>query len=123
MHVFRVFKGKKGYLFYNHKNNKMFVSTHAKFFEDDYENNFNPRNKVVLTEMNEPVNEQSMDETRDDVAVLDTPQDISHEMTSTQVPRRSGRIVQPPIRFIGLGETYEAISKRLNQIPTFMKRQ
>ena len=56
MHVFRVFKGKKGYLFYNHKNNKMFVSTHAKFFEDDYENNFNPRNKVVLTEINEPIN-------------------------------------------------------------------
>ena len=73
--------------------------------------------------MNDPINEQPMDETRDDVVVLDTPQDITYEMTSTQVPRRSGRIVQPPIRFIGLGETYEAISKRLNQIPTFMKRQ
>ena len=81
----------------------MIVSTHAKFLEDDYVNNFNPRNKVVLAEMNEPVNEQSMDETRDDVAILDTPQDITHEMTSTQVPRRSGRIVRPPIRFIGLG--------------------
>ena len=72
MHVFWVFKGKKGYLFYNHKNNKMFVSTHAKFLEDDYVNNFNPRNKVVLTEINEPINEQPMDETRYDVAVLDT---------------------------------------------------
>ena len=72
MHVFRVFKGKKGYLFYNHKNNKMFVSTHAKFLEDDYVNNVNPKNKVVLAEMNEPVNEQPMDETRYDVAVLDT---------------------------------------------------
>ena len=30
-------------------------------------------------------------------------------MTSTQVPRRSGRIVRPPIRFIGLGETYKVI--------------
>ena len=27
------------------------------------------------------------------------------------MPRRSGRIIRPPIRFIGLGETYEAISK------------
>ena len=61
----------------------MFVSTDAKFLEDDYVNNFNPRNKVVLAEMNEPVNEQPMDETRDDVAVLDTPQDSTHEMTST----------------------------------------
>ena len=52
-----------------------------------------------------------MDETRDYVVVLDTPQDITHEMTSTQVPRRSGRIVRPPIRFIGFGETYKAIPK------------
>ena len=33
--------------------------------------------------MNEPVNEQPMDETRDDVAILDTPQDSTHEITST----------------------------------------
>ena len=62
----------KGYLFYNYKDNKVFVSTHAKFLEDDYVNNFNPRNKVVLIEMNEPINEQPMDETEDDVTVLDT---------------------------------------------------
>ena len=67
--------------------------------------------------MNEPVNKQPMDETRDDVAVLDISQDITHEMTSTQVPRRSGRIVQPPIRFIGLGETYEAIPKEAELDP------
>ena len=36
-------------------------------------NNFTPRSRVVLVEMNEHVNEQSMDETRDDVAVSDTP--------------------------------------------------
>ena len=67
--------------------------------------------------MNVPVNEQPIDETRDHVAVLDTPQDITHEMTSTQVPRCSGRIVQPPIRFIGLGETYEAISVKAELDP------
>ena len=67
--------------------------------------------------MNEPVNEQPMDETRDDVAVLDTPQDITHEMTSTQVPHRSGRIVWPPIRLIGLGEAYEAIPEEAESDP------
>ena len=41
-------KETKGYLFYNHKDNKVFVSTNAKFFEDDYVNNFNPRRKVVM---------------------------------------------------------------------------
>ena len=67
--------------------------------------------------MNEPVNEQPMDETRDDVVVLDTPQDITHAMISTQVPRRNGRIVQPLIRFIGLGATYEAILEEAGPDP------
>ena len=33
------------------------------------------------------------------------------------MPRRSGRIVRPPIRFIGLGETYEAIPKEAESDP------
>jgi len=32
-------------------------------------------------------------------------------MTSIQVPRHSGRIIRPPIIFIGLRDTYEAISE------------
>ena len=48
-------KGTVGGLFYNHKDNKVFVSTNAKFLEDDYVNNFNPRSKVVLAELDEPV--------------------------------------------------------------------
>ena len=38
-------------------------------------------------------------------------------MTSTQETRRSGRIVRLPIRFIGLGETYEAISEEAKSNP------
>ena len=76
-------KETKGYLFYNHKDNKVFVSTNAKFLEDNYVNNFNTRSKVVLVEIDEPVIEQLIKETKDDVVVLDTPQDITHEMTST----------------------------------------
>ena len=110
-------KETKGYLFYNHKENKVFVSTNAKFWEDDYVNNFNPRSKVVLAELDEPVIEQPMDETRDDVVVLDTPQDSTHEMSSTQVPHRCWRIVWPPIRFISLGETYEAILEEAESDP------
>ena len=80
-------------------------------------NNFTPRSKVVLAEMNEPVIEQLMHETRDNVDILDTPQDITHEITSTKVPHRSGRIFQPLIRFIGLGETYEAILEEAESDP------
>ena len=70
-----------------------------------------------MAEMNELVIEQPMHETRDNVDVLDTPQDITHKMTSTQVPRHSGRIVRPTIRFIVLGETYEAISEEAELDP------
>ena len=87
------------------------------FLENDYMNDYTPNSRVALAKMNEPVIEQSMDETRDDVVVSDTPQDITHEMTSTQEPRRSGRIVKQPIRFIGLGETYEAISEEAETDP------
>ena len=84
----------------------MFVSTNAKFLKNDYMNNFTPKSRVVLAEMNELVSEQLMDETRNDVVVSDTPQDIAHELASTQEPRRSGRNVRPPVRFISLGEIY-----------------
>ena len=110
-------KGTIGGLFYSHKDNKVFVSTNAKFSENDYMNDYTPRSRVVLAEMNEPVNVQPIDETRDDVNVLDTSQDTTQEMSSTQVSCRSGRIVRPPIRFIGLGETYEAISEEAESDP------
>ena len=38
-------------------------------------------------------------------------------MTSTQVPCRSERIIRPLIGFIGLGETYEAISEEAESDP------
>ena len=41
----------------------MFVSTNAKFLENDYVNNFNPRSKVDLVEIGELAIEQPMDET------------------------------------------------------------
>ena len=110
-------KETKGYLIYSHKDNKVFVSTNAKFLENDYMNNFTSRSKVVLAEMNETVIEQPMHETKDNMDVLDTPQDITHEMTSTQVPCHSGRIVWPSIRFIGFGETYVAIPEEAESDP------
>ena len=76
-------KGTVGGLFYSHKNNKVFASTNARFLENDYMNDYTPRSRIVLAEMNEPVNEQPMDDTRDDMVVLGTPQDIIHEMSST----------------------------------------
>ena len=110
-------KETRGYLFYRCNDNKVFVSTNAKFLENDYMNDYTPKSRVVLAEMNEPIIEQSMDETRNDVVVSNTPQDITQEMTSTQEPYCSVRIIRPPVRFIGLGETYEAISEEAESDP------
>ena len=48
-------KGIVGGLFYSHKDNNMFLSTNAKFLENNYMNYYTPRSRVVLAEMNEPV--------------------------------------------------------------------
>ena len=94
------------------------------FLKNDYMNDYTPRSKVILAEMNEPIIEQPMDETRDDVVMLDMKDwytnkytDSTFEMTSTQVPCHSGKNVRPTIRFIGLGETYEVISKEAESDP------
>ena len=41
-------KGTRGGIFYNPKDKKVFVSTHATFFKPKYINNFKPRSKVLL---------------------------------------------------------------------------
>ena len=43
-------KGTRGGIFYNPKEKKVIVSTHT-FLEEDYMNNFKPRSKVVLKEL------------------------------------------------------------------------
>ena len=44
-------KGMRGGIFYNRKEKKVIVSTHATFLEDDYVNNFKHRSKVVLKDL------------------------------------------------------------------------
>ena len=41
-------KGTKGGLFYNPKNQKIIVSTNARFLEEDYVMNHNPMSEIVL---------------------------------------------------------------------------
>ena len=37
--------------FYSSSEKKVIVSTNAKFFEEDYVNNFKPKSKVILEEL------------------------------------------------------------------------
>ena len=44
-------KETRGGILYNPKEKKVIVSTHATFLEADYMNNFKPKSKVVLEEL------------------------------------------------------------------------
>ena len=44
-------KGTRGGLFYSSSENKVIVSANAKFFEEDYVNNFKPKSNVILEEL------------------------------------------------------------------------
>ena len=44
-------KGTRGGIFYSSSEKKVIVSTNAKFFEEDYVNNFKPKSKVILEEL------------------------------------------------------------------------
>ena len=47
----RYSKGTRGGIFYNSKEKKVIVSTHTTFLEEDFMNNFKPRSKEVLEEL------------------------------------------------------------------------
>ena len=44
-------KGTRGGLFYSSSEKKVIVSTNEKFFKEDYVNNFKPKSKVILEEL------------------------------------------------------------------------
>ena len=44
-------KGTKGYVFYSPSDNKTFVSTNARFLEEDFIKNMKPKSRPVLEEL------------------------------------------------------------------------
>lgn len=104
-------KGIKGWLFYSPRDNKEFVSTNAKFLEDNYVNNFKSNSMVLLEEMLDYSIGKSLYTTRDEVVVSDKPRVTTHETLNMIIPCRSRRIIRASDRFMFLGEAYKAILK------------
>jgi len=98
-------KGTKGYIFYSPTDQKTFVSTNARFLEEDFIKNMKPRSKLVLEELTgENVHAtypQSIPE-----PTTDEPQ---QELTPVE-PRRSGRVVRQPDRYMSYGDALYAVS-------------
>ena len=93
-------RGTKGYLFYDPKEQRVLVSTNARFLEQDYMLDNKPRFKVVLDELRAELNEGN------EIPILETRvnQPQVARTQETRVPHRSGRVVTQLERFIGLGE-------------------
>ena len=103
-------KGTKGGLFYNPKSQRVFVSTNARFLEDDYVINHKPRSHIVLEEIRTDINVTP--ENIPDVRIETPP-----VTTIQKSPRRSGRVVHQPERYMFLGESLDRIPEELDSEP------
>ncbi|KAH6785263.1 hypothetical protein C2S51_037718 [Perilla frutescens var. frutescens] len=91
-------RGTKGGLFYSPKDQKIIVSANARFLEEDYVINHKPRSHIILEELRGGSNPTP-------VVQEEEPPNTAQRVTEVQeLPRRSGRVVRQPDRFIGLGE-------------------
>ena len=81
--------GTKGYMFYDPKEQKVLVSTNARFLEHDYILNNKPSSKVVLEELRAELSEGD----EDPMAVTQVSQPPVARTQETRVPRHSGRVV------------------------------
>ena len=100
-------RGTKGYLFYDPKEQRVLVSTNARFLEHDYMLDNKPSSKVVLDELRAETNKG--DEVPIPVTQVSPPLVVRTQ--ETRVPRRSRRVVTQPEYFICLGECREMVRR------------
>ena len=92
-------KGTRGGIFYNPRDKKVFMSTHATFLENEYMNKFKPRSKLLLEEIfKKKIPDDSTRVVKKGtyfvtIGVVDIDNEIEN-ITGWKVimPRRSGRI-------------------------------
>ena len=105
-------KGTYGWYFYDSREQKVFVSTNAIFLEDDYIMNRKPKGMIVLEEvMGEPSDSPAVNNKMEQGNAMTLP-------STALVPRRSGRIIREPDRFMFLGKAFEAVFENLESDPT-----
>jgi len=78
-------RGIKGGLFYSPRNQKVIVSTNARFVEEDYMMNHKPRSRVVIEELRKDISTNAS-------SIL-TVQEDTLQVDKISFPSRSGRIV------------------------------
>ena len=103
-------KETKGGLFYDSQENRVSVSTNATFLEKDHVRNHQPRRKLVLSEISKQAIDKTtrvVDQAGSSTRVVDgaDTSSQSHPSQELRMPRRSGRVITQPDRYLGLAET------------------
>ena len=101
MFVCRLSQRNKGWFFYSPKDQKVIFSTHARFLEEDYVINHKTPSKIILEELRGETQSTSIPIVQEEPQ--DTAQQVINDTQELEVPRRSGRVVRQPDRWIGLG--------------------
>ncbi|KAA0061924.1 gag/pol protein [Cucumis melo var. makuwa] len=86
---------------------KVFVSTNDSFLEEDHIRDHQPCSKLVLNEISKSASDKPSSSTK----VVDKSKisDQTHPSQELREPRRSGRVVHQPNRYLGLSETHVVI--------------
>ena len=84
-------KGTRGYYFYNKFDIKVFVSTNAKFMEEEYIMNHTVR------DMNEWTKKTKSPSIQDNVILVD-PQPLTPDINTPNMPCHNGTIIRPPVK-------------------------
>ena len=90
---------------------KVFVSTNAKFMEEEYIMNH------IIRDTNEWTKKTEFPSIKDNVVHVD-PQPLIPNTDTPNMPRRSRRVIRPPVKLTLMGESYLTISKSLEDDPT-----
>ena len=93
-------RGTKAYEFYSLRDQKVIVSTHATFLEEDYVMNHKSSSEIALEELTQV----STSINQEQLPSVTTIPETSTNTPDIVVPRRSGRVSHEPDRYIGLGE-------------------
>ncbi|KAL8534277.1 hypothetical protein ACS0TY_010327 [Phlomoides rotata] len=98
-------KGTRGGYFYSPNDQRVMVSTNARFLEEYYINEHKPNSEIILNKLRGDNGTPSVQE--------EIPQDTAQRGYSDEplhaLPRRSGRVVRQPDRFMFVGESLDLI--------------
>ena len=104
-------KGTRGYNFYNKSDMKVFVSTNAKFMEEEYIMNH------IIRDMNEWTENGGFSSIQDNVVLVD-PQPLIPDTDTPNMPHRCGRVIRPPVKLTWMGESSLTIPESHEDDPT-----